>query len=279
MKITFFNSAKLQARECLLIKGGALRHVELKVRFGIIEHPDHGVILIDGGYGPDLWMSSATLALRIYRSVLQPKLNDCLTPRAALAALGYTPADVGTIILTHLHADHVCGLGGPGDPAANNFPNARVFLGSEARAALRQPLVHRLRSGIFAELVPHTLVDRAVPFETLPVTAAHGCTGLRDIFGDGSLLATPLPGHAAGHHGLICQTEKGPLLYGCDVAWLPSTVYQLRPPGFPVSMIGTSHAASERSLTQAWLWSRAGGDMVLCHAPHATPYDWRGQPS
>ena len=31
-----------------------------------------------------------------------------------------------------------------------------------------------------------------------------------DLFGDQSIIMFPLPGHAAGQHGALIQTEKGP---------------------------------------------------------------------
>jgi len=43
----------------------------------------------------------------------------------ALAAAGYTPDQVDTVVITHMHGDHIGGLG----PAGATFPNARFFTG------------------------------------------------------------------------------------------------------------------------------------------------------
>jgi glyoxylase-like metal-dependent hydrolase (beta-lactamase superfamily II) len=43
----------------------------------------------------------------------------------ALAAAGYTPDQVDVIVLTHMHGDHIGGLG----PAGATFPNARFVTG------------------------------------------------------------------------------------------------------------------------------------------------------
>lgn len=52
-----------------------------------------------------------------------PGLGNVL---ANLRAAGYDPAQVDTVVVTHLHGDHIGGLGGPdGQPA---FPNATVFV-------------------------------------------------------------------------------------------------------------------------------------------------------
>lgn len=43
----------------------------------------------------------------------------------ALAAAGYTPDQVDTVVITHMHGDHIGGLG----PAGATFANARFFTG------------------------------------------------------------------------------------------------------------------------------------------------------
>jgi len=43
-----------------------------------------------------------------------------------MKAAGYDPAQVDTVIVTHLHPDHIGGLGDPANPPA--FPNATVFV-------------------------------------------------------------------------------------------------------------------------------------------------------
>ncbi len=48
---------------------------------------------------------------------------------ANMAAAGIPPADVGTILLSHAHPDHLGGL--MTDAAARNFPNAQIYLGQE----------------------------------------------------------------------------------------------------------------------------------------------------
>ncbi len=50
---------------------------------------------------------------------------------AGMAALGVTPADIDTLIITHLHPDHIGGMLAEGAPA---FPNAEVVV-AEAEAA------------------------------------------------------------------------------------------------------------------------------------------------
>ena len=46
--------------------------------------------------------------------------------RDLIAAAGYTPQQVGTVVIGHGHPDHICGLIHEGQPA---YPNARIVFG------------------------------------------------------------------------------------------------------------------------------------------------------
>ena len=46
-----------------------------------------------------------------------------------------------------------------------------------------------------------------------------------DVVGDGSLIAVPLPGHARGQMGLVCQIEDGRRLFlVADAAWIADNI-------------------------------------------------------
>ena len=104
-----------------------------------IEHPD-GVVLVDTGEH-----AAAHDAPFARFSVGE---DDELGPR--LRAAGIDPADVRTVILTHLHGDHVDGL--------PHVPNARVYASAEelrtgmttgarlTRRIVRQPLPDGFRA-------------------------------------------------------------------------------------------------------------------------------------
>ena len=55
-----------------------------------------------------------------------------------------------------------------------------------------------------------------------------------DIFGDGSLVAVPLPGHAFGQIGLKLETERNQeVLLAADGAWLSACYRELLEPLLP----------------------------------------------
>ena len=148
MKIVFANSAWVSAAERLILRGGSWRSIRLRVRYGLIIHPQAGPVLIDTGYTPQAISGGGRgTALRLYGAVLKPQLNAAEQPLPVLARFGLTPRDVRTVIVTHFHADHVSGL--------SLFPNARFIANDAAWSRLKTRTGwQNLRHGVFTELFP-----------------------------------------------------------------------------------------------------------------------------
>lgn len=71
-------------------------------------------------------------------------------------------------------------------------------------------------------------MEALAPVELAP--PFHEFGQARDLFGDGSLLAVPLPGHAAGHHGLLFEDQQGPVLLVADASWSSQSIVDNTPP-------------------------------------------------
>ena len=137
---------------------------------------------------------------------------------AALERLGIGPADLATIVVTHIHLDHA---GGVGDLAAA-FPQAQVVVQERGARHLADPtkLLASARrvfgpdlDSLFGELLP-------TPVERLSSIAEVGAIDL----GDGrELQAFHAPGHATHHLGLIDSVTGD--LYTGDAAgiYVPET--------------------------------------------------------
>jgi glyoxylase-like metal-dependent hydrolase (beta-lactamase superfamily II) len=126
----------------------------------------------------------------------------------ALAALGVGPADLATVVVTHIHLDHA---GGTGDIAAM-FPAAEVVVHELGARHLADPsrLMASARmvygdelDGLFGTLAP-TPADRIRAVER---------TGLVDLGGGRRLESHYSPGHAKHHVGLI-DSVSGDLYVG-----------------------------------------------------------------
>jgi glyoxylase-like metal-dependent hydrolase (beta-lactamase superfamily II) len=138
--------------------------------------------------------------------------------RDALAGLGIGPADLATVVVTHIHLDHA---GGAGDIAAM-FPAADIVVHHRGARHLADP--SRLMAS--ARAVYGDALDRffgvlaPVPAERI---IALEDTGTVDLGGGRRLDSHYSPGHAKHHVGLI-DSDSGDLYVG-DAAgvYLPDT--------------------------------------------------------
>mgnify|MGYP000592546848 CR=1 FL=1 len=165
------------------------------------------------------------------------------------------------ILLTHLHADHVSAL--------RDYPNARLIGDAEAAEHfLKVGALGRTRHGVFKELLPQDLMARLTPLSSLKaVEAPFGLGPARDVFGDGDVLALPLPGHMKGHTGYLFAMQPVPLLYAGDADWLASALREGRSPGAPARWILDDPAAARDTARRINVFASAGGRVVLCHDP------------
>nr|WP_316656347.1 MBL fold metallo-hydrolase [uncultured Gellertiella sp.] len=262
----FFNSAGILARERLVLAGGSRRRIPIAVRYGVWDHPEPGLTLIDTGYGPEVTQPpGGRLILRLYSFLLGPTLRPADAPSSVLARSGRLPSDVKTVILTHFHADHVARL--------KEFPEARIIGCGKGYARLRSlSRAGQLHQGFFRELMPEDFEDRFRGFETFPFSDYPLPGGCRALTEDGSLLAVPLPGHAIGHHGLFWPKLPVPLLYAADVQWLWQAIAEDRPPGYPARLVYADPETAKQSSDVVRSFARSGGAVVLCHDPDPGPY-------
>jgi len=136
----------------------------------------------------------------------------------ALTSLGVGPADLSTVVVTHIHLDHA---GGAGDIAAR-YPGASIVVHELGARHLADPT--RLMKS--ARMVYGDALDRL--FGALAPVPASRITAVGDVgtvdLGDGRRLdAHYSPGHAKHHVGLI-DSLSGDLYVG-DAAgvYIPDT--------------------------------------------------------
>jgi glyoxylase-like metal-dependent hydrolase (beta-lactamase superfamily II) len=129
----------------------------------------------------------------------------------ALRALAISPADIGTILLTHLHLDHAAGL--TNNAGAPLYPNAELVVAKRetdywldeataSRAAADQKMWFE---GARKAMAPYH--DRTRTFETGEVVPG--------------ITAVPLPGHTPGHTGYRLDGGSQSLLVWGDIVHLP----------------------------------------------------------
>lgn len=223
--------------ECMAARGGRWALMDFPALCGLIRHPAHGWILYDTGYAEHFFTATEQLPERLYRSFLPVELPPSERLTAQLAERGLTTADIGTVIVSHYHGDHIAGL--------RDFPQARFFAlrkdteqflaltGKRWRATLQAYL-----PGLLPEDFPQRVqaADDCTPVG-LPSWLQPFASGF-DLLGDGSLIAVPLPGHSHGQMGLFLPDVEGrPVFLIGDAAWSLPFLREGRLPSRLVAMI------------------------------------------
>lgn len=171
-----------------------------------IEHPE-GVIVVDTGetaraaepgyFAP--WHPYYRFAVRLS---VEPEQE--IGPQ--LEQLGITARDVRRVVMTHMHTDHAGGL--------HAFPHSEILMSREDHklSSGRLGLLRGYPSNRFPSWLDPTIIELTpVPFGpfplSLPLTQA------------GDVTLVPLPGHTAGHSGVVIQDGDHNVLIAGDASY------------------------------------------------------------
>ena len=171
----------------------------MPVRAWAIEHPD-GMIVVDTGETarmvdepdyPACDAASGWFYRRNLRFAIRPE--DEIGPQ--IGALGLDPAEVRTVAMTHLHSDHMGGLGW--------FPNADILVAERDATGHAGALMCRIPDRSRIRPVRHDGPSRGAFASSRAVTS------------DGTIALVPTPGHTRGHQSaLIADADRSWLLAG-----------------------------------------------------------------
>jgi glyoxylase-like metal-dependent hydrolase (beta-lactamase superfamily II) len=227
----------------------------------LIEADHTGLILVETGLGLDEIRRSAQSLDAEWIALAEPLLDPAETAVRQIARLGYDPADVRDIVLTHLDVDHSGGL--------PDFPPARIhLLEAERRAALAEAPSRRYRPLHWAHGPRWITYGGNGDEEWFGFPGAHRLAGL-----PAEILLVPLGGHSAGHAGVAVRDGDRWLLHAGDAYYYHRELDADRPHGHPLLDIVQHQAQVDeatRVTTQARLRTlvRAHGDQVTVVCAH-----------
>jgi len=190
-----------------VVKGDPRKKIRFEATWAIIEHPSEGIILFDTGY-----TSRFHKATKKFPNSIYAKLTKVEVANEQEAKNQINPDLVKHIIISHLHADHVGGI--------LDFPNAIYWTSDECLKEFQNlPKWKGFSKGLLHDLFPNNWGNNCKKFKSFN-TIEHVILGIGyDIFGDNSIVMFPLPGHAAGQHGALIQTNNGPVFLVADAFW------------------------------------------------------------
>ncbi|MCI4645118.1 MAG: N-acyl homoserine lactonase family protein [Hyphomonadaceae bacterium] len=155
----------------------------------LIRHPE-GDLIWDTGV-PGMLAGQPSFTQDIYTVSLEQTLT------AQLRARGIRPAEIEYLAVSHSHFDHV--------GQVDQIPDA-TWLVHQAEYDFMFP------EGVEGE------GEAATQFSAFAQMAFEPFVGELDVFGDGSVIIFPTPGHTPGHTSLqVMLEETGPVLLSGDV--------------------------------------------------------------
>jgi N-acyl homoserine lactone hydrolase len=176
----------------------------------LIRHPSAGAILVDTGLHPSIASDPKANFGRLAVRVAAPQLEKDEDIPAQLRRRGIEPSQVGVVVMTHLHYDHAS--------AISEFPDS-TFVVSEAEWA---DATEGGRPAMRGYRPPH--YDFVFDYRTVDFgrgnVSSYGSFGRAfDLFGDGSIHLAYLPGHSAGHMGVVAKLKEREFVIGGDAVY------------------------------------------------------------
>jgi N-acyl homoserine lactone hydrolase len=215
------------------LKKEEMGSTEMSIPCFLIAHPK-GTLIWDNGDIPD---SAFPAGGGAHVGVVTQ--DKPLLPQ--LAAVGYTPADITYLAMSHYHGDHVA--------------NANAFAGS-------------------TWLVRKVERDRMFSNEPIPRSDPANYSLLKnsktviidkdeyDVFGDGKVIIKSTPGHTPGHQSLFLKLAKtGPVVLSGDLYHYPEerTLNRL-----PVAEFNKEQTAASRADLEVFL-KKTGAQLWIQH--------------
>jgi len=250
------SSPRLYVFDCGVIKGlgvelfgfkkGEVPIRDFFVACYLVAHPK-GTLMWDVGVIPDSAFKGDGMPVTERASTV----NRPLLPQ--LAALGYTPADITYLAMSHYHSDHTA--------------NANAFAGSTwlVRAAERDAMFAEKPAGIIEQGTFSAL-------KTAKTTILDKDD--YDVFGDGTVVIKSAPGHTPGHQVLFLKLRKtGPLLVAGDLYHYPEERTMNRFPSFEFNKEQSAASRAnidaflKKTKAQMWISHDAATNATLKKAP------------
>ena len=199
----------------------------------LIAHPK-GNLIWDAGAVPESAFKDGKPGMMRYATAKRPF-------RTQLAEVGYKPADIQYLALSHFHWDHV--------------GNANLFAGSTwlVRKADRDVMFGDPPS-------PRTQPENFSALKNAKTT--YLTTDDYDVFGDGTVVIKSTPGHSPGHQSLYLKLAKtGPVVLSGDLYHYPE---ERKLNKIPTTEFDAKQTIASRAALEAFL-KKSGAQLWIQH--------------
>lgn len=216
----------------------------------LIKHSEYGYVLFDTGYSLNIYKTGWRGWLYRLLNPTHVSLEDEIVTQ--LKADGITPKDIRYVVLSHLHPDHIGGL--------KFFKQSQVIITKDSYQTYRNPHATDL---LFQALLPSWFESRILKLEemSLKQVTRVGLNGY-DLFGDASVLLTPLEGHTHGHLGALVANK---LLLAGDACWGEELMKPSKNMRRIINLIHHDHGAFLKTLDMLMRLKKRGVKLCFSH--------------
>lgn len=248
------------AKQSHALKGESNKNIKFFATYAHIKHPVHGHILFDTGYAKRFYELTKKMPFKIYAKATKVFIEEKEEAHFVLNSKGIKPEDIGYIIVSHFHADHIAGL--------KDFPNA-TFICSEIafNDVANKTGLTALSKGFIPGLLPNNFESRMQLLSFKNSENEDEYLGkLIDLFNDRSVLICQLDGHAKGQIGAILNSDNRIFLVS-DGAWLKPNYTELHLPSQIVRLFFDSWKEYKVSLKKIHDYHKANPETIIipCH--------------
>lgn len=227
VKVEFFKVGQCSHPGCVAERGCGLAPKSFPNYCALIRHPLYGDTLFDTGYHPAFFEQTRRFPERLYALTTPVSFDQTL--RQQLEAMGISGDSIKRIILSHFHADHIAGCidFNPDEYVAEEWGYHRLMALSR---------FGQVRKGFIKGLLPADFERKAAWVKRYPQKLS-GILGVKlkhdfdccMLFKDGSAYLVSLPGHAAGHMGVLVRTVQGWIFLTGDAFWTKGNLTGRKP--------------------------------------------------
>ncbi len=249
IEVSFLRCGSVAIPELVAVRGAfSLAPRVISHSAVLVRHPK-ATFLYDTGLSSAIFTYLADQSLFFRKTLANFQLEQSLSNH--LQSRGIQQSELDFVLLSHLHWDHVSGI--------PDIPTVPLRVNRVEYDAAQLGLLDA-HNGLVRRLIgnnPIELFDCAGP-------PYEGFRSSLDLFGDGSIVLVPLPGHTAGNTGMFINRSIGRIFLLGDAAWVsenymrPATMHP-----FIWSAVTSDDATARQTLIQLHHFARRHPEIPL----------------
>jgi N-acyl homoserine lactone hydrolase len=207
VRLYIFDCGRLKSPNPQVLLDHGVATTDMAVTAYLIVHP-RGTLLWDTCVIPDDMIKP--------EGTTEARATASKTLRGQLVQIGYKPDDITYLALSHSHYDHSAN--------ANEFASSTWLVSKAERDFMfpDPPPPPPSNPGSGRGVTAATAASR---YSALKDSKTKLIEGNYDVFGDGTVIIVPTPGHTPGHQSLLVKLAKtGPVILAGDLYHYPAEV-------------------------------------------------------